>query len=157
MPTMHLLDAGLVESTCSSDAFCSGCLFSALSTLQFLHAIPYTAVLPADCTLSARHPTQQMPSHARTCLSRLLQGVIDMHEAGWAHLDLKPTNLILERQPGTAQLHPYLINYRSCLQPGSGIHLKQSMLMNPPLYLQQGGLLVFLYPLVGDHVAHCFK
>ena len=63
---------------------------------------------------------------AWTCLCNLLQAVVEMHEVGWAHLDIKPSNLILERLPGTASLHPYLIDYGSCLQLGSGTHLKGS-------------------------------
>lgn len=54
----------------------------------------------------------------------LLQGVIDMHEAGWAHMDIKPDNTILGRQPGADKLHAYVIDYGSCLQPGTGIYQK---------------------------------
>ena len=44
------------------------------------------------------------------------QGIVNMHAAGWAHMDLKPDNLCFEMKHG--QAHPYIIDYRSCIEEG---------------------------------------
>lgn len=49
-----------------------------------------------------------------------LQGVKDLHDAGWAHLDIKPDNLCMVMHPSTAQVHSYVIDYGSCHLQGAG-------------------------------------
>lgn len=51
----------------------------------------------------------------------MLQGVADMHNAGWAHLDIKPANICMELKPGTSGGHSYVIDYGSALKIGSGM------------------------------------
>lgn len=51
----------------------------------------------------------------------MLQGVVDMHDAGWAHLDLKPDNVCMELRPGTPGSHSYVIDYGSALRIGTGV------------------------------------
>lgn len=57
----------------------------------------------------------------------MLQGVVDMHAAGWAHLDLKPDNVCMELRPGTPGSHSYVIDYGSALQLGTGVLIKLSV------------------------------
>lgn len=45
------------------------------------------------------------------------QGIVNMHTAGWAHMDLKPDNLCIEMKNG--QAHPYIIDFGSTFQIGS--------------------------------------
>ena len=49
-----------------------------------------------------------------------LQGVVDLHDAGWAHLDLDPDHLCMVRQPDTAEVHSYIVGYGSCQLQGAG-------------------------------------
>lgn len=51
-----------------------------------------------------------------------------MHDAGWAHLDVKPDNLCMELRPGTASSHCYLIDYGSALQLGTGVLINAVLL-----------------------------
>ena len=51
----------------------------------------------------------------------MLQGVVDMHNAGWAHLDIKPDNVCMELKPGTPCAQSYVIDYGSALKIGTGM------------------------------------
>jgi len=42
-----------------------------------------------------------------------VQGTAAVHDAGWAHMDLKPDNLCMEIQDGLP--HPYLVDFGSSL------------------------------------------
>ena len=44
-----------------------------------------------------------------------------MHDAGWAHLDIKPDNICMVQQPNAAHVHSCVIDYGSCQQQGAGI------------------------------------
>ena len=50
-----------------------------------------------------------------------MQGVVDMHDAGWAHLDIKPDNVCMELKPSTPGGHCHVIDYGSALKPGTGV------------------------------------
>ena len=45
-----------------------------------------------------------------------LQGIAAIHDAGWAHMDIKPDNLCAEVIAG--QLHPYVVDFGSSLKQG---------------------------------------
>lgn len=47
-----------------------------------------------------------------------LQGVADMHDAGWARLDIKPDNLCMAMQPSTYDVQLYIMDYGSCQLQG---------------------------------------
>ena len=49
-----------------------------------------------------------------------LQGVVDMHDAGWAHLDLQPDSIGMAMQPDTALVHSYIMEYGFCQLQGAG-------------------------------------
>ena len=51
-----------------------------------------------------------------------VQGVVDMHAAGWAHMDIKPDNTCMELKGESAELHGYLIDYGSCIKQATGGH-----------------------------------
>ena len=47
-----------------------------------------------------------------------MQGVAAIHDAGWAHMDIKPDNLCAEIIAG--QLHPYVVDFGSSLELAAG-------------------------------------
>ena len=47
-----------------------------------------------------------------------MQGVVHMHAANMAHLDLKPDNICMEMKDG--QTHTCVVDYGSCLQQDTG-------------------------------------
>ena len=52
-----------------------------------------------------------------------MQGTVALHEAGWAHLDIKPDNVCVALDADSHLPHCYLVDYGSCHQHATGIVL----------------------------------
>ncbi len=64
-------------------------------------------------TLQAALEWPQRAHLALTVAAGTVQGTAAVHDAGWAHMDLKPDNLCMEIQDGLP--HPYLVDFGSSL------------------------------------------
>ena len=56
----------------------------------------------------------------QSCCCDMLQGIVELHEAGFCHLDLKPQNLCMLAGATVEELHPIIIDYGSAVSLETG-------------------------------------
>lgn len=58
-------------------------------------------------------------SQAKTAVV-VIQGVKELHDAGFYHMDLKPENLCMVAGAKVEDLHAYVVDLGSCVDPQDG-------------------------------------
>lgn len=82
---------------------------------------PYCCTCSASSAVhraSATNCSQHLSLHqALTVGAETVQGTAAVHDAGWAHMDLKPDNTCMEIEDGLP--HSYLVDFGSSLMQGT--------------------------------------